>query len=488
MENRNIESMKKRLKITITLYFLLTLLWFSVIFYKWKIYEIDFPITNPNFTLSLNNFDGEVEILDEKQEDNTYKIKVKSVKPWKVEIWLNYKDSSTIDTLYVHKTMVITRNNYFWDSTWCEIIPITLAIFLAYCIYVLIISYKKNLKENLYQYKNVSYLGFIIFIWSSLLSTVTSIFNYQWIYDTINKMIRSIIILWYILFPLAFILFALVLIAIIKLIRKEGLSLRNLLWLFFAIFLCIVPFIPRWIYTLIQNSQVMDLHNLNWPWPYIFSFIESLTYLCLSYLECVLIWTIILAIKAATRKIAYDKDYMLILWCKILEDGWLTPLLQWRVDKAIDFRNNQLASTGKDLIFVPSWWKGTDEKLSEWEAIEKYLLKKWISKDNIILENHSTNTYENIKLSNELIHNKEANIAFSTTNYHVFRAWLLADRQWLYREGIGAKTKSYFWINAFIREFIWTLYTERKKHWIFILNLTLTLIIMIWMTYIANNI
>lgn len=31
-------------------------------------------------------------------------------------------------------------------------------------------------------------------------------------------------------------------------------------------------------------------------------------------------------------------------------------------------------------------------------------------------------------------------------------------------EGIGAKTKRYFWINAFIREYIATLHYEKKNH------------------------
>ena len=39
---------------------------------------------------------------------------------------------------------------------------------------------------------------------------------------------------------------------------------------------------------------------------------------------------------------------------------------------------------------------------------------------------------------------KEANIAFSTTNYHVFRAGAIAYDQNVKMEGIGAKTKSYF--------------------------------------------
>ena len=58
----------------------------------------------------------------------------------------------------------------------------------------------------------------------------------------------------------------------------------------------------------------------------------------------------------------------------------------------------------------------------------------------------------------------EKKIAISTTNYHVFRAGLLASKQGLRVEGIGSPTKRYFWVNAFIREYIATLYTERKTH------------------------
>ena len=98
------------------------------------------------------------------------------------------------------------------------------------------------------------------------------------------------------------------------------------------------------------------------------------------------------------------------------------------------------------------------------------------------------NTYENIKFSNKLINKKNANIAFSTTNYHVMRAGLIATEQGIKTEGIGSKTKSYFWINAFIREFIGTLYLEKKKHILFFLLIVIIIIIMIWIKYIGNNI
>ena len=148
----------------------------------------------------------------------------------------------------------------------------------------------------------------------------------------------------------------------------------------------------------------------------------------------------------------------------------------------------QLEETNKDLVFIPSGGKGNDEVIAEGEAIKNYLVSKGIKPKKIIVENKSKNTYENIKFSSKLIKEKNANIAFSTTNYHVFRAGLIATSQGLNVEGIGSKTKLYFGINAFIREFIGTLYSERKKHIIVILLILISLVFLIAITYFANNI
>ena len=70
----------------------------------------------------------------------------------------------------------------------------------------------------------------------------------------------------------------------------------------------------------------------------------------------------------------------------------------------------------------------------------------------------------------------------------MFRAGSIASKQCLNMEGIGAKTKSYFWINAFIREFIATLYNERKKHIEVTLSILFIAVIMILITYLNNNV
>ena len=150
----------------------------------------------------------------------------------------------------------------------------------------------------------------------------------------------------------------------------------------------------------------------------------------------------------------------------------------------------QMENTGKDLIFVPSGGQGSDEIISEAQAMKNYLLEKGIKEENIILEDKSKNTLENIKFANNIIkeRQKNAEIALATTNYHVYRAGAIANSLNINIEGIGAKTKSYFWINAFIREFIATIFAEKKKHIKIIIFLILIAIVMIFLMYLSNQV
>ena len=201
----------------------------------------------------------------------------------------------------------------------------------------------------------------------------------------------------------------------------------------------------------------------------------------LSYLYTLIIATLYCNIRAALHTPKYDKDFIIILGSKIKDDGTITPLLRGRVDKALDFGNKQYELTKKKIIYVPSGGKGKDEVTSEAEAIKKYLLEKGIKKDQIIIEDKSTNTIENMKYSKKIIdkQNKNARISFSTTNYHVFRSGVIATNQGIECEGMGSKTKWYFYTNALIREFIANLVQERRKHIILLILINISLIILI---------
>ena len=97
--------------------------------------------------------------------------------------------------------------------------------------------------------------------------------------------------------------------------------------------------------------------------------------------------------------------------------------------------------------------------------MKRYMLEQGVPESQIIEEDQSANTFENMRFSKEkiLALNPEGKIAFSTTNYHVFRSGLYARRHKMRAVGMGAKTKWYFWPNAAVREFVGILTEHRGK-------------------------
>ena len=75
---------------------------------------------------------------------------------------------------------------------------------------------------------------------------------------------------------------------------------------------------------------------------------------------------------------------------------------------------------------------------------------------------------------------KDGNIIFSTTNYHVFRSGVIASNEGIDCEGMGSKTKWYFYTNALIREFIANLMQEKKSHIILLILINISLLLLIF--------
>ena len=389
-----------------------------------------------------------VKCIDKSVKNGTLNIRLKSISKGKTSLIISSPGNSfsTIKSIYVHDGGIITYNDYFGDSTGSIIIPISITIWIAYVVLIIIKKYKEELNKNMYQYKNVTYLGLIIFLVFTLINQLYTIFNYKGLIYTIRAIIGLCSSFSSFLLPIAFVLSVLVTISNIMLVKKEGMNLRNLLGVFLGMFFCFSTVFPYILNDILQNATWIDVHNEQGIATYIQEFIEVTIYTIVTYIECVLIGTIILGFKSSKNKPKYDKDCIIILGCQIRKDGNLTNLLKGRVDRAIEFAKMQKQNTNKDIIFVPSGGKGNDEVVSEAIAMKNYLLKQGVKEENILIEDKSTNTFENIKYSNNLIKEKidNAKMVFSTTNYHVFRAGCIATQQNLNIEGIGAKTKSYF--------------------------------------------
>ena len=169
--------------------------------------------------------------------------------------------------------------------------------------------------------------------------------------------------------------------------------------------------------------------------------------------ECFLTGAVICGTLAARHTPPFDRDYVIILGCKFRKDGTLYPLIRGRVDRAIGFYRAQLKKTGRVPKLIPSGGQGSDEPMPEAEAMKRYMLEQGIPEADILPESRSRTTAENMKFSYELIKPK-AKVAYSTTNYHVFRSGVISRQNGFTPDGMGSPTKWYFWPNAYVRELL----------------------------------
>ena len=176
-----------------------------------------------------------------------------------------------------------------------------------------------------------------------------------------------------------------------------------------------------------------------------------------------MIYTVFLQIIPRKR----DFDYVIIHGAGLLHGDQLTKLLRDRVDKAIQVYRKD--PTPPKLI--PSGGRGGDETISEAEAMRRYLLAQGIPPEDILMEDASTTTLENLRFSKQILDGQEGRkyTALVTSNYHVYRALRYCRRIGLRCTGIGSHVAFYYWPSALIREFI-AIHTEKKHALLFILG------------------
>ncbi len=347
-----------------------------------------------------------------------------------------------------------------------NVLPISmiLAAFFLVTIFLLLKAFKEQLRYNPYSYNTVYYMGFALFLISVLIDHTRLLVHLVYNVRPQERNVGQIIALLrtsartYMLITSPFVLLISISLCIsnIALIRHEGKRFVNILGILLAFLLT-----GGEIFMILTDSSLAGYIHF----PRLHELVVNLFTAGYLYFECMMIGLMIANRITSRYQPEYDKDYVIILGCGIRKDGTPCPLLQGRIDRALAFRNAQLKETGKDLIFVTSGGQGGDEVISESESMKRYLISKGIPEDHILQEDRSVNTYENMKFSKGKILEQasDAKIAFSTSNYHVFRSGLFARRVKMRAVGMGADSKWYFWPNALVREFAGLLTEHRGK-------------------------
>lgn len=280
------------------------------------------------------------------------------------------------------------------------------------------------------------------------------------------KMMENILTIFVLSTPIVFEGFAIFLIINgFVMMKKEGKSFQNMLSLWIGIVLIIgsvgtIYAIWGWSSNVIVRNTLFLVLALEFY--IVFSFVAlllySLLYTCIpKRIKC---------------------DYIIVHGCGLINGDKVSPLLQGRITKAVSVYNKS-KSNPKPQIVV-SGGQGSDEKISEAQAMKNYLLENDFPENDIIMEDKSTTTFENLKNVRDMLdtNGKKHSYIFVTNNYHVFRTGLFAKKLKMKAQGVGCRTAGYYWPSAFIREYIAIIY---KYKWIMIL------IFIVWLLALAAS-
>lgn len=177
-----------------------------------------------------------------------------------------------------------------------------------------------------------------------------------------------------------------------------------------------------------------------------------------------------------------NQDYIIILGAGLMKGDQVTPLLAARINRGLEFYQQQLAKTGKQATIIFSGGQGPDETIPEGQAMLEYSLQQGFPAEQGIAETHSATTYENMRNSKEIIDQRPGshNTIFVSNNYHTYRAARMARQVGLNADGIGAKTSWFFIPDALIREYIAIFLKYKKTHIFFFILILLWASVLTW--------
>lgn len=129
-----------------------------------------------------------------------------------------------------------------------------------------------------------------------------------------------------------------------------------------------------------------------------------------------------------------------------LEEGRIpSKITSERLEKGLMLYQNGFCDT-----IIVSGGKGPSDEIAVADAMQKWLIYKGVPEKNILVENQSANTLENILYAKEIALKYDIeDIILVTSDFHIYRSMLIADK--IFDEVTGAASMS----NTSLTTFLW---------------------------------
>jgi uncharacterized SAM-binding protein YcdF (DUF218 family) len=185
------------------------------------------------------------------------------------------------------------------------------------------------------------------------------------------------------------------------------------------------------------------------------SLLATVAELVLGYVSFLLISYVIYAwVYGRVAALVSRAEYVIVLGAGLGRDRQVTPLLASRLDRGRQVWE-AIASRGSRPVLIVSGGQGSDEPVSEAEAMASYLISRGFPADRVVREDRSRTTEENLAFSKTYMDGARpgSRCVIVTSNFHVFRTAITARKAGLRGQVAGARTAGYYWPTATLREF-----------------------------------
>ncbi len=151
----------------------------------------------------------------------------------------------------------------------------------------------------------------------------------------------------------------------------------------------------------------------------------------------------------AMRKYPDKPDILIVPGCKVIGKR-PSRMLRRRLETALKYMNDN-----PDVLCIVSGGKGSDEMITEAEAMKEYLVSKGIDGSRIFKEDNSSSTDENMKFSLEIIERleMERSVTIVTDGFHQYRSAVTARKYGARKvHALSARTEPRYIFTYWIRE------------------------------------